>query len=109
MTNENPEIKKEADLKAEAKLRADKKKEEERKKSLLPKPKFYYDVKVECMLPATLTYRVLAEDPNQAAAMIKGRSPNSVHHKLIGRKEMVLRVYDASGSMMRLMKKLLGM
>lgn len=72
------------------------------------KPKFYYDVKVECMLPATLTYRVLAEDPSQAAELIKGKSPNSVQHKLIGRKELVLRVYDASSTMMRLMKKLLG-
>lgn len=73
-----------------------------------PKPKFYYDVKVECMLPATLTYRVLAEDPQQAADLIKGKSPNSVQHKLIGRKELVLRVYDASGCMIKFMKKLLG-
>lgn len=68
----------------------------------------YYDVKVECMLPATLTYRVLAEDPHQASEMIKGKSPNSVQHKLVGRKEMVLRVYDASSCMVRLVKKLIG-
>lgn len=73
-----------------------------------PKPKFYFDVKVECMIPATLTYRVLAEDPTQAAELIKGKQPNSVQHKLIGRKELVLRVYDASSTMMRLMKKLFG-
>jgi hypothetical protein len=62
----------------------------------------YYDVKIECMLPATLTYRVLAEDAVQAAEMIKGKSPNSVAHKLIGRKELVLKVYDAGSSMIRL-------
>jgi len=72
------------------------------------KPKLYYEVKVECMLPATLTYRVLAEDAVQAAEMIKGKSPNSVAHKLIGRKELVLKVYDSGSSMMRFMKKLLG-
>jgi hypothetical protein len=72
------------------------------------KPKFYYDVKIECMLPATLTYRVLAETPQQAADLVKGKSPNSVQHKLIGRKEMVMRVYDASGCVIRFMKKLLG-
>jgi hypothetical protein len=72
------------------------------------KPKLYYEVKVECMLPATLTYRVLAEDAFQAAEMIKGKSPNSVAHKLIGRKELVLKVYDSGSSMMRFMKKLLG-
>jgi hypothetical protein len=73
-----------------------------------PRPKFYYDVKVECMLPATLTYRVLAETPQQAADLVKDKSPNSVQHKLIGRKEMVMRVYDASGCVIRFMKKLLG-
>lgn len=80
----------------------------EAKKPELPKPKYYYDVKVECMLPATLTYKVLAEDPNQAVELIRGRSPNAVQHKLHGRKELMLKVYDAGGSMMRLMKKLLG-
>jgi hypothetical protein len=60
------------------------------------------------MLPATLTYRVLAETPQQAADLVKDKSPNSVQHKLIGRKEMVMRVYDASGCVIRFMKKLLG-
>jgi len=73
-----------------------------------PKPKYYYDVKVECMLPATITYKVLAEDPQQAAELIRGKQPNQVQHKLVGRKELVLRVYDASSSMMRFMKKLMG-
>ena len=72
------------------------------------KPKLYYDVKVECMLPATLTYRVLAEDAHQASELIKGRSPNSVQHRLIGRKELTLRVYDSGSTVMRFMKKLLG-
>ncbi len=73
-----------------------------------PKPKYYYDVKVECMLPAVITYKVLAEDPNQAVEMIRGKQPNQVQHKLIGRKELVLRVYDAGSSMMRFMKRLMG-
>lgn len=73
-----------------------------------PKPKYYYDVKVECMLPATITYKVLAEDPQQAAEMIKGKQPNQVQHKLIGRRELMLKVYDAGSSMMRFMKKLMG-
>lgn len=73
-----------------------------------PKPKFYYDVKVEVMLPATLTYRVLAEDATQAANMIKNMQPNSVQHKLIGRKEIKLKVYDAGSSMMRFVKELFG-
>lgn len=83
-----------------------KKKEEPKVKP--PPPKYYYDIKVECMLPATLTYRVLAETPQQAAEMIKGRQPTGVQHKLIGRKELKLSVYDAGSVMIRFVKKLLG-
>lgn len=72
------------------------------------KPKFYFDVKVECMLPATLTYRILAEDAQQAAELIKGTQPNSVQHKLIGRKELKLTVYDAGSTMIKWMRRLVG-
>jgi hypothetical protein len=68
----------------------------------------YFDVRVECMIPCTLTYRILAEDPEQAASLIKGKSPNSVQHKLIGRRELMLKVYDSGSSMIRLIKRLLG-
>lgn len=77
------------------------------KKPLPPPPiKKYYDVKIECMLPATLTYRVLAEDPQQAAELIRGLQPNSVKHRLIGRKDIKLMVYDAGSSMIKLIKNL---
>lgn len=72
------------------------------------KPKFYYDVKVECMLPATLTFRILAEDAQQAAELIKGQNPTGVKHRLIGRKDIKLSVYDAGSTMLRWMKNLLG-
>jgi hypothetical protein len=72
------------------------------------KPKFYFDVKVECMLPATLTYRVLADDAQQAADLIRGMSPTGVKHRLIGRKELKLAVYDAGSNMIRWMKNLIG-
>ncbi len=72
------------------------------------KPKLYYDVKVECMLPATLTFRVLAEDPQQAADLIRGASPTGVKHRLHGRKDIKLSVYDAGSTMLRWMKNLLG-
>ncbi len=80
----------------------------EAKKQEGPKPKFYYDVKVECMLPATLTYQVLAEDPVQAVELIRGRSPNGVKHQLVGRKELRLKVYDAGGCIIKFMKNLMG-
>lgn len=89
-----------------------KKKEERLKKEAAEKakikPKLYYDVKVECFLPATLTYRVLAEDAQQAAELIKGTQPVSVVHKLIGRKEHKLTVYSAGSNMIMWMKRLMG-
>ena len=100
------EAEKQTQLKKEAKAKEDRKKKEEAANK--PKPKYYYDVKVECMLPATLTYRIYAEDPQQAVEMIKGQSPTGVKHKLIGRKELKLSVYDAGSSMIRLIKNLLG-
>lgn len=76
-------------------------------KQQLPKPKFYYDVKVECMLPATLTYRVLAETPQQAADLIKNMSPTGVKHRLSGKKDIKLSVYSAGSSMIQFVKNLL--
>jgi len=71
------------------------------------KPKFYYDVKIECLLPATLTYRVLAEDPQQATTLIKNQSPNGVRHRLIGRKELKITVYDAGSNMIKFFRNLI--
>ena len=70
--------------------------------------KRWFDIKVEAMLPATLTYRVFAEDEFQASEMIKKLQPNTVQHRLIGRKELKLTVYDAGCSMIRLIKNLVG-
>ena len=97
--------------KAEANKKAEaiKKIAEDKKKKVSEHPqKFYYDIKVECMLPATLTYRVLAESPEKAIDLIRGQSPTSVKHKLIGRKEIKLMVYKAGCSMIMLVKNLLG-
>lgn len=73
-----------------------------------PVTKRWFDIKVEAMLPATLTYRILAEDAQQASEMIKGLQPNTVQHRLIGRKELKLTVYDAGCSMIKLIKNLVG-
>lgn len=98
------------ELEQQKKVEAAKKKRESLEKKAVVKPKVlsYFDVKVECMIPATLTYRVLAENANQAAELIRGKSPNSVQHKLVGRKELVLRVFDSGSTMIRFMKRLLG-
>lgn len=69
--------------------------------------KKYYDVKVEVTLPATLTYRILAETPEQALDLIKNQSPVQVKHKLAGRKELKATVFDAGSSMIRFIKKII--
>lgn len=100
----------EAKAKAEAEsvAKVKKEKEEKLKKEAAAKikPKHYYDVKVECMLPATLVYKVLAEDANQAADLIKHMQPTSVKHRLIGRRETKLSVYDSGSTMIRFIKNL---
>lgn len=78
------------------------------KKTAQIKPKFYYDVKEECTLPAVVTYRVLAEDPQQAAELVKGMSPIGVQYKIAGKRGIKLSVYEAGSSMLKWVKNLLG-
>jgi hypothetical protein len=77
----------------------------ELKKTAVP-TKAYYDVKVEAMIPATLTYRVLAETPEQAAELIRGASPIAVKHRLVGKRDIKLAVYDAGCSFIKFLRNL---
>lgn len=70
--------------------------------------KKYFDVKVETMLPATLTYKVLAKDAEEAALLIKNMQPNHIRHRLAGRRDLKLMVYDVGSSMIRYVKNLAG-
>lgn len=72
------------------------------------KDKKYFDVRVECLLPATLHYRILAETPEEAAELIKQIQPNQVKYRLIGRKNLKLAVYDAGCTVIKFMKNLVG-
>lgn len=83
------------------------KKEAKVAKSPPIKAKLYYDVKVECMIPATVTFRVLAETPEEAAGLIRGMSPIAVKHRLLGRKDHKLTVYEAGSSLIKWIKNLL--
>jgi|SRR5271157_3289637 len=84
------------------------KKEAKVAKSPPIKAKLYYDVKVECMMPATVTFRVLAETPEEAAGLIKGMSPIGVKHRILGRKDHKITVYEAGSSMIKWVKNLIG-
>lgn len=72
------------------------------------KYKKYYDVKVEVMLPATITYRVYAQDEQEAITLIKNANPQNVKYRLNGKKELKLAVYDAGSTMIRFVKSFLG-
>ena len=69
--------------------------------------KTYFDVKVETMLPATLTYRILAETPEQAADLVKNMQPNNVKYRLINRKDIKLLVYDAGTTLIKFFKNII--
>jgi len=101
----NPELEQEDSSKIKKNIT----KQEVLKKEAAPVKKLsYYDVKVECMIPATLIYKVLAEDAHQALELTRGKTPNQVSHKIIGRKELVVKVFDSGSNIIRFMKKLLG-
>ena len=71
-----------------------------------PSPLIYYDVKVSSMIPATLTYRILAESPEQAIELIKSKTPNGVQYKLAGKRDIKLQVYKAGCSVIEFIKNL---
>lgn len=80
------------------------------KKTEKPKPieKKYFTVKIETTLPATLTYNVLAETPEQALELTKNLQPNVVKHRLIGRRDTKVSVSDLGSCIIHFVKMLSG-
>lgn len=77
-------------------------------KEIKNKEKKYFDIKVEVMLPATITYRVLAEDTEEAVQLVKKANPTSIKHKMSAKKELKLTVYDAGTTIVRFIKNFIG-
>lgn len=64
--------------------------------------KFYYDVKMEVMLPATVVYRVYAENAEKALEEVRETTaPVSVQHRLVKKKIKKAMVYDAGCSTLK--------
>jgi hypothetical protein len=81
--------------------------QEEKKKALAAiKPKFYFEIKIESMIPAIITYRILAETAEQAVELMKNQQPVNVSHRLQGRKDIILRVYKAGSCVIEFIKRL---
>ena len=68
--------------------------------------KQYFDVRVETMLPATLTYRILAEDAEQAINLIKGKHPTKIKYSLNNKRDIKVIVYEAGCSIIKFIKSL---
>ena len=54
-----------------------------------------FDIKLECLLPATLTYRILAETPEEALQLIRNIQPLNVKYRLAGKKNIKATIYKA--------------
>jgi len=72
----------------------------------MDKKKKWFDIKIEAMIPATLTYRIFAEDEHEAMKLIKNKQPDNVKYRLLGRKELKIMVFDSGSNLMRFVKNL---
>ena len=68
----------------------------------------YYDVRVECTVPSTIVFKVLASSPEEALQKIKSSKPVSVQPRLNARKDIKATVYDSGSNIIRFIKNLFG-
>jgi hypothetical protein len=87
---------------AEIKIAQEKKKEE--KKAPPVKVKKYYDIKLDAMVPCTITYRVFAFDEHEALTLLPRAIPNNVKHNLHQKRNIKAIINDAGSSLIRLIK-----
>lgn len=80
----------------------DKKKKEVEK----PKPK-YYDVKVEAMIPATIIYRVLAIDENEAFQNFKHGKPVNIAYRIQHKRDLKVIIYEAGSLIIKFIKNII--
>jgi len=81
-----------------------KKEAETKKKVVAPKVKSYYDVKVECMVPITLIYKVLADDEQEALELFSKKTPTQMKPNLLLKKIIKATVYTSGSSMIKFVK-----
>lgn len=72
----------------------------------MKKDKRYYDVKLEVTLPAVISYRILAEDAEQAESLIRGAVPVGVKYKLAGKRDLKITVYESGSTIIRFIKNI---
>lgn len=80
--------------------------QKDKKKIKLPEKK-WFDVRIECTVPATFSYRIFAENPEEAVQLVKNKQPNSIQYRIPIRKEFKLTVYKAGTYMIEFVKNLM--
>ena len=80
------------------------KEEEEKKKKIVLPQKKYYDVKLEALVPCTITYRVYADDEHDALTQIGKKAPTNVKPNVNLKRDIKATVYDAGSSIIRFAK-----
>lgn len=69
-----------------------------------PKPKFPFDIKLETFLPATLTYRVFAENEQDALKELKGKHPTNIKYNIQQKRDIKATVYAAGTTLIKFIK-----
>ena len=90
----------------EIKAAEEKKKQEElnKKNKVQPKVKKWFDIKLECLTPTTITYRILADDEQDALKQMDKKTPTSIKPNIFKRKNLKATVYDGGSSLIRFIK-----
>lgn len=69
--------------------------------------KKYFDVKVECTIPATLVYRIKAHSAQEASEMINYIQPNEIKYKLQKKKMLKILVFESGSVILKFIKNIL--
>ncbi len=70
--------------------------------------KFWFDVRMDCLIPATLHFRIQAENPEEALLLSRHKPPRSIAYEPQRRKALKVRIYEGGSCLLRLAKQLMG-
>ena len=78
---------------------------EKKKKPLPPtKEKKWFDIRLECMVPCTVQYRIFADDEQDALQQMDKKTPSSIKPNIFRKKNIKATIYDAGSSLIKYMK-----
>lgn len=94
----------EAEIKAADEKKHKEQEEKKLEKTAAPVQKKYYDIRLEALVPCTITYRILADDEHDALAQMNKRPPTGVRPNIPQKRDIKATVYDAGSSIIRFAK-----